>query len=240
MKKKAESKILRIDNFLECKIVGRANRFVVWVEIKGNSYKAHINNTGRLEEFLIRGRKGFCLNTGKRGKTDFKLFAIEERNLGALIDTRLQMKAFEKSLEAGCLPWLAGCRLLKRNARIGASLIDYLLECESKEVYLEVKSAVLRDGDYAMYPDCPSLRGQKHIKELTDQAKKGSKAIVLFIAALPQVNAFRPNETADPKLYALLNEAKASDVDVRAIGLYFDPKDSFLHLFNPDLRINLT
>jgi len=81
--------------------------------------------------------------------------------LGALIDNQLQMKAFEKSLEANLIPWLLGCHILKRNAKLGASRIDYLLDCNGKKVYLEVKSAVLREGDYAMYPDCPSDRGRK-------------------------------------------------------------------------------
>jgi hypothetical protein len=45
-------------------------------------------------------------------------------------------------------------------------LIDYLIERKNKKYLLEVKSAVMKYKNFAMYPDCPSIRGQKHIKGL--------------------------------------------------------------------------
>jgi sugar fermentation stimulation protein A len=232
--------VFRIDNPLECSIIERLNRFVVMVEIKGTNHRAHINNTGRLSELLVKRRKAFCFSTQNQGKTDFRLFAIEESGLGALIDTNLQMKAFEKALERTLIPWLEGCRILKRNATLGASRIDYLLECHGKNVYLEIKSAALREGEYAMYPDCPSERGRKHIQELSGYVKEGGEGILLFIAALPHVKVFKPNKAADPKLYEALKEAHASGVGIRAIGLYFNPKDACVYLFNHDHEINLS
>jgi len=57
----AESKILNIENSIECHIVRRINRFVVKVRWQGNYYQASINNTGRLHQFLVKGRKGLCV-----------------------------------------------------------------------------------------------------------------------------------------------------------------------------------
>ena len=234
-----DGKIVRLENPLECTIIERINRFVVKITVDGKPYKAYINNTGRLLEYLIRGKKGFCTRTKGKGKTDFRLFSIEESGLGAIIDTQLQMRAFEKTSEMKLIPWLKGCRILKRNAKLGRSLIDYLLECGGEKVYLEVKSAVLKMGEYAMYPDCPSSRGRKHIKDLTDYAKKGGSGIILFIAALPGVKAFKPNRSADPELYGSLLEAYKSGVDIRSIGLYYNPEDSFIHLSSPNLEVSL-
>lgn len=150
------------------------------------------------------------------------------------------MQALEKSLEMGFIPWLKGFRILKRNVRLGNSLIDYLLECGRNEVYLEVKSTVLREEHYAMYPACPSSRGRKHIKELVNHVRGGGKAIILFIGALPGVRAFKPNKPADPELYELLMEAHQAGVRIRSIGMVYHPEDSFVYLFNPDLSINLS
>lgn len=238
-RKKVEFKILRIESPVECDIVERINRFVLKIRLKGNYYKAHLNNTGRLYEYLVKGRKGFCVRNEKRGKTDYRLFSIKEGNLGAIIDTQLQMKAFEKSLEMKLIPWLKGCRILKRNAKLGKSLIDYLLKCKGRQVYLEVKSAVLRREHHAMYPDCPSARGRKHIKELINRVKEGGKAIILFIAALPEIEAFKPNKSADPELYELLVEAYKEGVKIKSIGMFYHPQGSLVYLFNPNLRINL-
>jgi sugar fermentation stimulation protein A len=239
MKDQGGIKVLRILNLQECRIIERLNRFVVTVEIDRRSHPAHITNTGRLQEFLVRGKRAFCFRTYHTIKTKFRLFAIEESGLGALIDTHLQMKVFEQAVERDLIPWLDGCHIHKRNALLGVSRIDYLLECHETLVYLEVKSAVLREGEYAMYPDCPSERGRKHVQELRDYASEGGNGIVLFMTALPYVKAFTPNKAADPRLYEDLKEADAAGVEIRAIGLYYNPGDAYVYLFDPDLEIDL-
>ncbi len=235
-----EFKILHIENPLECRIVNRINRFVLKVQLERNCYQACINNTGRLYQFLVKGREGFCVSNEKRGKTTYRLFSVKDGDMGAIIDTQLQMQVFEKSLETGLIPWLKGFRMLRRNARLGNSLIDYLLECDRKEAYLEVKSSVLREDCYAMYPDCPSSRGRRHIKELINHVRGGGEAIILFIAALPEVRAFKPNKPADPELYELLMEAHQVGVKIKSMGMAYHPENSFVYLFNPDLSINLS
>jgi len=233
-------KTIKVENVIDCAIVKRINRFVVEIIVCGKTYKAYINNTGRLSEYLIKGKKGFCVKNEKIGKTDFRLFSIEENGLGAIIDIQLQMKVFEEALKMKLIPWLKGFKILKRNAKLGRSLIDYLLGHNGERIYLEVKSAVLRMNKYAMYPDCPSSRGKKHIKDLTDHVREGGNGTILFIAALPRVKAFKPNKPADPELYESLLEAYKLGVSIKSIGLYYNPEDSFIYLFNPNLEIDLS
>ena len=230
--------ILRIEDPVECTILSRLNRFVVEVEARGKRGRAS-NNTGRLLEFIVAGRRGYCVRRDGQLKTDYRLLAIEEQGRGALIDTQLQMRAFEKALETGLIRWLEGYRMVRRNARLGDSLIDYLLDHQGNDVYLEVKSAVLRDGAYAMYPDCPSLRGQRHIRELTGHVKKGGKAFTLFMAALPGVRAFRPNKDADPVLCNSLVKAQGAGVVVKGLNIIYDPNESGVSLLNPDLPVEV-
>ncbi len=234
-----EHVLLSLDNPIECRIVQRINRFVVEVQIGVGRYRAWINNTGRLLEFLEPGRVAFCLQRQSPGKTTHRLFAISDGTLGALIDTQLQMRAFESCLTRDLLPWLPGCKRFKRNARLDASLIDYWMHCATGEVYIEVKSAALRQGRYASYPDCPSLRGRKHVQELLDHAAHGGKACIVFIAALPGAVGFIPNPSADPSLSALLAAASRSGVDIRSIGMYYHPRDCAINLFDPDLPVHL-
>ncbi|MDP2918791.1 MAG: DNA/RNA nuclease SfsA [Dehalococcoidia bacterium] len=231
--------ILELPRAVECRIISRVNRFVVEVEVGGQTHRAHITNTGRLEQFLVAGKTAYCLPKEKPARTDFLLFAIKDGNTAALIDTRLQMQAFEQAVEKGLIPWLKGWRISKRNARLGTSLIDYLLECADKTIYLEVKSAVLRDGKYAMYPDCPTLRGQKHIRELTDYVKQGGEAIIQFIAALPGVTAFKPYRTGNPVLCEHLEKANKAGVLMRAIQMVYVPADGTVRLMNGNLRVEV-
>jgi sugar fermentation stimulation protein A len=114
-----------------------------------------------------------------------------------------------------------------------------LFELGDEEVYLEVKSAVLRDGWHAMYPDCPTVRGRRHIRGLTEYAHRGGKAFVVFIAALPRVSAFRPNRHADPELYELLVDARRAGVGVKALNIIYKPGESAVYLVNPDLPVEM-
>jgi sugar fermentation stimulation protein A len=87
-----------------------------------------------------------------------------------------------------------------------------------------------------MYPDCPSIRGQKHIKELIDNYKN---SIILFIAGMKNISSFSPNKNADPKIYELLRVAKEKGVQIKAIQIYFDEKRKSVVLRNDDLPVVL-
>nr|WP_289846365.1 DNA/RNA nuclease SfsA [Thermococcus alcaliphilus] len=223
---------------IECTFIRRLNRFVGLVEVNGELKKALITNTGRLEEFMIKGKKAFCIPK-QGGKTEFVLIGFLEKNgRGAIIDTRTQARAFERAVELGLIRWLKGCRIKRREVRIGNSRLDYLLECNGEEIWVEMKSAVLREGDYAMYPDCPSVRGQKHIKELIRLRENGKRAMIIFIGALPGVRRFKPYIKGDPKIAELLKEAKKKGVEIRGISISLLPNGEVI-LENEDLVVEV-
>lgn len=228
-------------NIIPCRFLERLNRFVALVDVSGEVKKALVTNTGRLEEFMIPGRKAFCISkTG--GKTDFVLVAFEDlEGKGAIIDTRTQVKAFERAVELNLIPWLRDCKIRQREVRVGNSRLDYLFECSYGELYGEMKSAVLRGGErgeYTMYPDCPSLRGQRHIRELIDLAKAGKNSIIFFIGAMPGVEKFRPYEPGDPEIVRLLREAHKTGVRLEALSISLLPGGDVI-LEKPELEVEL-
>ena len=230
--------LLHFEDASPCTIIERVNRFVVAVEVAGQRRRAWINNTGRLKAFMQPGTTGYCLPRND-GKTDVRLFAVADDKEAALIDTRFQMDAFERAVEQHRVPWLDGYTIKQRDAPLGDSRIDYLLTNGEQHCYLEVKSAVLRSGQTAMYPDCPSTRGQRHVAELIGHVEQGGRATLLFVAALPGVSAFMPNRGADEKLAGLINQAWQRGVAVRAIGLCYLPEAGDVVLWDDDLPVLL-
>ena len=222
-------------------IVRRLNRFTVETTVGKGLEKAYINNTGRLTECIVKDREAYCLkNPNSMGKTNYRLFAIRDHTSSILIDTRMQMQSFEEAANQSFLKWLSGCKRLSRNVRLGSSVVDYLFECDGKERYVELKSAALRgDSHYAMYPDCPTIRGRRHIDALTTLASNGGSATIVFIAALSGINVFKPNQSGDPAIPLLLRKAKKTGVAIRAIGIHYDPGTSTVYLDDPDLDIDL-
>ena len=230
----------RIEDIVECSIIKRVNRFVVEVLVKNCHAMAHINNTGRLSGYIVRGRKAYCVRNNPGRKTGYKLFAVSEEDLAVLIDTRMQMKAFEIAVYKNMIPWLKGCKIIRRNAKLGSSRIDYLFDCMGSRIYVEVKSAVLRGGKhYAMYPDCPTMRGRKHINEIINYVLNGGLGAIVFIAAMPYIKAFKPYERGDPEVPTLIRRAYEVGVMVKAISLYYDPQASAVFLDDPDLEVEL-
>jgi sugar fermentation stimulation protein A len=228
-------------NVVPCRFIKRLNRFVALVEVNGEIRKALVTNTGRLEEFMVEGKRAFC--TPKiGGKTDFVLVAFEDlEGKGAVIDTRTQAKAFERAVDLGLVPWLKDCSIKRREVTIGKSRLDYLFECPGGEIYAEMKSAVLRGGEkgeYAMYPDCPSVRGQKHIRELIELSKRGTRAMIFFIGAMPGVEKFRPYEKGDPEIAVLLKEARRAGVGIHALSISLLP-DGRVVLERPELEVEV-
>ncbi len=228
-------------NVIPCTFIERLNRFVALVEVQGELKKALVTNTGRLEEFMVPGRRAFCLPKSG-GKTDFVLLAFEDLGgKGAVIDTKTQAKAFEKAVELNLIPWLRDCVIKRKEVRVGNSRLDYLFACPGGELYGEMKSAVLRGGErgeYAMYPDCPSLRGQRHIRELMELARSGKKAIIFFIGAMPGVEKFRPYEKGDPIIAKLLREAVREGVRIEGLSISLSPSGEVI-LERPSLKVEL-
>ncbi|HDM36171.1 MAG TPA: hypothetical protein ENG09_02800 [Candidatus Syntrophoarchaeum butanivorans] len=138
-------------------------------------------------------------------------------------------------LEGGMIPWLSGCRILKRNVRLNNSLIDYLIGADG-ELYLEVKSAVLKRNRMALYPDSPSLRGRRHLEETLNHVRAGGKGAILFIAAVPHIKAFKPNRRADRIISGLIKKGKEYGVIIKSIAIYYSPIDNLIYLQNPDLE----
>jgi len=240
LKENFDFRLESVHDTVECEIVKRINRFLVEILIDGSPTIAYVNNTGRLLEFIVRGKVAYCLKT-HGGKTKYRLFAVDvENGLAAIIDTRIQMQLFERAADMGLIHWLGRHRIVKRNCRLGGSLIDYLIELDGRLAYLEVKSAVLRDSEgYALYPDCPTARGRKHIMEIIRYVERGGLGIIMFIAALPHVNGFKPNPRGDKEIPKLLLKAYEVGCILKAISIYYDGCSSSFYLNSPDIPVLL-
>ncbi len=223
------------DDLLRGTIVKRINRFVVEVSIDGLNIYAHNSNTGRLEEYLRMGMEALLLRINGY-KLKYRIIAVRDKYGYALIDTISQSKAFEALIELGYIPWLGKCRILSRNPKVLNSRLDYLIECSGNKIYVETKSAVLRMGKAALYPDCPSIRGRRHIKDVIELNRMGFKSMIIFISALPNIECFKPNASGDEVIYKLLGQAYVNKVDIKAIALSFR-RDGTVEVYNPDLPL---
>ena len=124
---------------------------------------------------------------------------------------------FEEALKSGVISEFASHRIIQREKRIGLSRVDFFLEDTSKmKTYLEVKSVTLVVNEIAMFPDAPTRRGRKHLKELIELRKKGIDAATAFIIQRSDAKFFTPNDQEDPEFKELLKEAFRMGVKIIA------------------------
>ena len=228
---------------IECVVINRLNRFVVRIKINGQEALAHTNNTGRLQEFIRKGALARCIEK-YGGKTQYRLIAVQDPSIMdrryALIDTREQMKGFENAIKQGLIPAFRKCVILRRNPRIGKSMLDYKLACNNREFFLEIKSAVQRKDKFtATFPDAPTIRGRRHLREIIMLTRKGIGAGVLFIAGIPEIRFFTPNDDIDPSFRALLREIRRLGGLIAGVSMYYNAGDESIVLENPELAILL-
>ncbi|MFP3283624.1 MAG: DNA/RNA nuclease SfsA [Nitrososphaeria archaeon] len=224
---------------VRCEVLRRVNRFVVAMRSPEGTSLAHLNNTGRLLEYMVPGGAAYCVPRTAPGATRYRLVAFEDRGGpgAALVDTSYQMSALEAALRSGALPWAQGCSVARRSPRLGDSVLDYVFDCGAA-IYVEVKSAAMRGpGDLAMYPDCPTERGRRQISTMIEWSSRGIGSLIVFIAALPGVVAFAPNGSGDPVIPGLLRMARSAGVGLRAISMHYD--GSRVLLDDPDLPVLL-
>lgn len=210
--------------------LSRPNRFIALVLInKGDGAgpeeeRVHVKNTGRCKELLVEGCTVFLEESDKaERKTKYDLVAVEKKcdknSLLINMDSQAPNKAASEWIESPAfleaLPFIKKLTFVKAEYVSGKSRFDFYLEYESREgksekMYLEVKGVTLEKNGLAMFPDAPTLRGLKHVKELTQIVKeKRGRAAVLFVIQMKGVNRFSPNrETHEDFANALVQAQK--------------------------------
>jgi sugar fermentation stimulation protein A len=189
---------------VKARFVSRPNRFLVQCEAGQNrKIRAFLPNPGRLWELLLPGAtlylrwdRGMERRRSKR-KTQHTVLAVERDGWPIFLHTQETNGVAQHLLENELVPPLSGSRIIQAEVRVGRSRFDFLLSHEGEEVFLEVKSCTLSGNGVAMFPDAVTARGKKHILELAETSRKGTRASVLFIVHHPNVEWFMPDYHTD-------------------------------------------
>ena len=67
------------------------------------------------------------------------------------------------------------------------SRFDFYFEHGTAKGYLEVKGVTLEENGVVSFPDAPTKRGEKHLRELIRCRKQGLEAYVLFVVQMSRV-----------------------------------------------------
>lgn len=211
--------------------LARPNRFIAQVEADGGIHRAHVKNTGRCRELLLPGVVVYLQrhHDAKRS-TAYSLIAVEKGRLLINMDSQAPNKVMEEALRGGLpLPGLDGpADTVTREVTVGGSRLDFLAERHGRRLYIEVKGVTLEKNGVARFPDAPTERGVKHLKELVLLKRQGFEACAAFLIQMEGMRWFTPNDDTHPAFGEALREAAREGVAVRAWGCRMTPESIVL------------
>lgn len=195
--------------------LARPNRFIAHVEIDGNTEVCHVKNTGRCRELLPTGAKVWCeVSNNPARKTKYDLITVQKGKRLINMDSQAPNIAAKEWLLAGGLGKIEN---LKSETTQGESRFDFSFTKDGRPCFLEVKGVTLENDGICAFPDAPTQRGAKHLRGLSQLAKEGYGAYVLFVIQMTDVKYLHPNDATDPNFGAALRQASADGVQILAV-----------------------
>lgn len=206
---------MNYDNMKKGKFISRPNRFIANVEIDGANEVCHVKNTGRCAELLVKGADVFVQECdSETRKTKYDLISVYKGNALVNMDSQAPNKAVHEFLQSGRL--FENIKLIKPETKYKNSRFDFYVETETDRIFIEVKGVNLEIDGAALFPDAPTERGVKHIKELMECVRDGYVAYVIFVVQMGNVKYFTPNYATHKEFGDTLKQASEQGVRVLA------------------------
>lgn len=211
---------MKYKNIKEGRFISRPNRFIAKVEIDGKEETVHVKNTGRCRELLVNGCRVYLEKSENPArKTAYDLVAVEKNTesgetLLINMDSQIPNYVAEEWLKISGL--FSENAVIRREVTYGNSRFDVYVEDGKRRAFIEVKGVTLEHNGTAMFPDAPTQRGVKHIRELMKCTEEGYEAYILFVIQMEQVKEFRPNDVTDKEFGKSLREAEKAGVKILA------------------------
>lgn len=213
---------MKYENIVPAVFVSRINRFVAVVSVDGETVQVHVKNTGRCRELLLGGATVYLEDfSGRMGnrKLRYDLIGVRKGELLINMDSQAPNKVVMEGLRDGliCIPGMGMLVEIRPERVFGDSRFDfYIRDEEGKECYAEVKGVTLENDGVVSFPDAPTERGIKHLRELVLAKKSGFCAAVVFVVQMSGMKYFTPNDACHKEFGEALRIAAREGVEVLA------------------------
>jgi sugar fermentation stimulation protein A len=215
---------------LEGRLIRRYKRFLADIQVPEGVVTAACPNTGSLMGCCEPGSRVWLSQSEsatRKYRHTWELVEVGRTLVG--INTALPNALVAEAIASGVIPELAGYSSVRREVAYGeeGSRVDLVLEGEGREpCYVEVKNvtAAAKRG-VALFPDCVSERGARHLRELARLKARGVRPVQLYCVQRGDVREVRPADAIDRVYGETLREAIAAGVEVIAYRAMVTPDE---------------
>lgn len=204
---------MKYSNVYKGTFIDRPNRFIANIKVNGKAEVCHVKNTGRCKELLVSDATVYLEKSDNQNrKTQYDLIAVEKEDRLINLDSQVVNRVAEEFIPK-LFPDLT---FLKPECKYENSRFDFYVETENDKIFIEIKGVTLENNGVVRFPDAPTLRGVKHLKELQRAVKDGYKAYVMFVIQMSDVSYFEPNRATHPEFADELKKAQENGVKILA------------------------
>lgn len=200
----------------------------------GEMLTVHTPNTGAMTGCAMPGMRVWLRDTQNPKRKYRYSWEVSETDSGVMVgvNTGIVNQLVSEAIENGIVSELQGYDTVQQEVRYGQenSRIDLLLSRHGRsDCYTEIKNVTaVDDKGNAFFPDAPSVRGTKHLRELMEMTRQGYRSVLLFCVQRCDVNGVRPADEVDPVYGETLRTAVAAGVEVLAYAARVSPGEILL------------
>ena len=217
---------MRYNNIHKGTFIERPNRFIAICEINGKEEICHVKNTGRCRELLAKGATVYLeKSSNPNRKTQYDLIAVQKNDRLINMDSQIPNYVVAESLDK----IFNGITYVKQEYKYGNSRFDIYVETKTEKIFVEVKGVTLENDGVVRFPDAPTERGIKHLKELQKAVAEGYRACVVFLVQLHGVKYFEPNYETHPEFAKELKNAYENGVEIFVYDSVVTPEEIIMN-----------
>jgi len=212
------------DNIVDGIFLERPNRYLAHVEVGGEEVLAHVPDPGRLPGLMLAGRKvRLVYQPSPKRKTDYTLVLVRHGSIWVSVFPVFANALIQGALLERTLPFLQGYSEFASEVKVRNSRFDFRLGFPVNPAYVEVKSVSLVENGQGRFPDAPTERGVKHVRELMELCLKGYRAAVVFVSQRSDTRSITSNDDIDPVFGEVLRKARGEGVEIYGMNCKVTP-----------------
>ncbi|MDP8100238.1 DNA/RNA nuclease SfsA [Phocoenobacter atlanticus] len=191
-------------------LIKRYKRFLADIMLpNGEQMTIHCPNTGAMTGCATEGDRVWFSTSDNPKRKYAHTWELTETQQGDFIcvNTQRANQLVNEALQHKWIEELVQYQQIQAEVKYGEekSRIDFLLD---ESCFVEVKSTtLLTENGIGMFPDTQTLRGQKHLRELTTMAQQGYSAVIFFAILHSGIHTFEVAKQIDPKYAELFQQA---------------------------------
>ena len=206
------------------KLIKRYKRFFVDIKVNNSILTAHCPNTGSMMGLLDQGNDVWITkndNPNRKLKFTLEMIKVDKKLIG--VNTHRANRIVEHGLKNKLFNEFKLIKKIKPEFKFSTDTrFDFL--CDKK--IIEVKNVtLLRNKNFAEFPDSVTTRGSKHLIKLIYSIKKGYKPFVLFLTQIQDIKNFRIAKDIDNNYYQNYIAAKKAGVEFMAYRCSLNSKE---------------